>query len=365
MGRRRGPPRLPWGPVAVMVAAFVVVVVLLAVPNPSNSAPLPLNTNAVVVPTPTFHGPETADSPGALADATPFTPRIYITPQIAVGVAPTDDARSVRLVARSGSKVVELRRIIATANPQFAGFVISGSTLAWAESSTNGGGGTSTAIWKTNWHTLTRPVLVTTDTQDATFAGSQYDMVVHDDRIYWTATLDGGTQVRSVGLDGYDTQWQDLNGDFGLSAWPWLVSPGGRGKAVTLYNLSTGGQVTVRPGRTQTASCTPTWCRLDTAAATGLARIDIRRTDGTGSAQAAGPEATPAIPDAVLLDRYLPLITDQESGTGLSLYDVTTGQTSLIALNIDNVRAYGGVLWWSTTDVTGLTWHALDLHSLP
>jgi hypothetical protein len=207
-------------------------------------------------------------------------------------------------------------------------------------------------------------VLVTTDTQDATFAGSQYDMVVHDGRIYWTAARDGGTEVRSVALDGYDTQWQDLNGDFGLSAWPWLVSPHGRGKPVTLYNLSTGRQVTVRPGRTQTATCAPTWCRLDTAAAAGLARIDVRRPDGTGEAQAAGPEATPAIADAVLLDRYLPLITDQESGTGLSLYDVTTAQTSLIARNVDNVRANDSLLWWSTTDDGGLTWHALDLRTL-
>lgn len=348
-----------------MVAAFVVVVVLLAVPNPRNSAPLPLGSSAVVVPTPTFHGPETVDAPGALADAAPFTPRIYVTPQVAVGVAPTADARSVRLIARSGTKVVELRRVVATANPQFVGFVVSGSTLVWAESSINASGSTRTAIWKTNWHTLTRPVLVTTDTQDAAFAGSQYDMVAHDDRVYWTATLDGGTQVRSIGLDGYGTQWQDLNGDFGLSAWPWLVSPSGRGKAVTLYNLSTGRQVTVRPGRTQAASCTPTWCRLDTAGATGLARIDVCRPDGTGSAQAAGPEATPAIPDAVVLDRYLPLITDQASGTGLSLYDVTTGQTSLIALNVDNVRAYDGVMWWSTADDAGLTWHALDLRTLP
>ena len=300
-----------------------------------------------------------------MADSAPFTPSIYITPQVAVGVAPTADARSIRLIGRTGSKEVELRRVTATENPRFAGFVVSGSSLIWAESTTDADGSTRTAIWKTNWHTLIKPVLVTTDTQDATFAGSQYDMVVHDDRVYWTAALDGGTEVRSVGLDGGDTQWQDLNGEFGLSEWPWLVSPGGRGKPVTLYNLSTGREVTVRPSRTQTATCTPTWCRLDTPAATGLARIDVRRPDGTGAAQAAGPEATPAIVDAVLLDRYLPLITDQESGTGLSLYDVTTAQTSLIALNVDNVRGHDGVMWWSTTSDGGLTWHALDLRTLP
>ena len=346
------------------MAAFIVVGVLLALPNPSKSAPAPLDTHAVVVPTSTFHGPETADTPGALADAAPFTPRIYITPQVAVGVAPTADVRSIRLIARTPAKIVELRRIAATANPQFAGFVVSGPILIWAELSTDADGFTRTALWRTNWHTLTRPALITADTRNATFAGSQYDMVVHDDRVYWTAALGGGTEVRSVGLDGYGTQWQDLNGEFGLSAWPWLVSPGGRGRPVTLHNLTSGHQVTIRPARTQTASCTPTWCRLDTAAATGLERIDVRRPDGTGEAQAAGPEATPAIADAVLLDRYLPLITDQESGTGLSLYDVTTEQTSLIALNVDNVRAYDGVLWWSTTDDGGMIWHALDLRTL-
>ena len=78
----------------------------------------------------------------------------------------------------------------------------------------------------------------------------------------------------------------------------------------------------------------------------------------------AAAEATPGIADATVLDRYLPLLTDQPIGTGLTLYDITTHETKLIAVNADNVRSAGSVLWWSTTSEDGVEWHAIDLTTL-
>jgi hypothetical protein len=351
------------GPVAGLAAALAVVGVLFALPEPArDAAAVPLGPTAVALPT--FHGPPTADTPGVLADSTIYTPRMYLDPQTSVGLAATADARSLRLLLRTATKLVELRRLEVGQNPQFDGFAVSGDTLVWAETLAS----SSTSMWRANWHSGTRPVMITDAAGNATFAGSQYDVVIGDGRVHWTAqAADGATEVRSVPLDAVgdqDVQVQRLTGDFGLSQWPWVVSHGGRGKSVQLRNLDTGRTVTVATAANQNATCTPTWCRLDTLASTGLKGIDAKRPDGSTSTHVAGAEATPAIPDATVLDRYVPLITDQPVGTGLSLFDLTTGDTKLIAVNADNIRSAGSMLWWSTTSEDGVEWHAIDLSTL-
>jgi hypothetical protein len=354
---------LPAGPVAGLAAAVVVVGVLLALPEPArDAAAVPLSPTAVA--SPTFHGPPTADTPGVLADSTIYTPRMYLDPQTSVGLAATADAQSLRLLLRTGAKVVELRRLAVGQNPQFDGFAVSGDTLVWAE--TLGDSGTS--LWRANWQSPTSPVMITDATGNATFAGSQYDVVISDGRVYWTAQpATGVTEVRSIPVDAVndgDVDVRRLTGDFALSQWPWVVGHGGRGKPAQLRNLNTGQTLAVATAGDQNVTCTPTWCRLDTLATTGLKSIDVKRPDGSKSAHVAGAEATPAIADATVLDRYIPLLTDQPVGTGLSLYDLTTADTKLIAVNADNVRSAGSVLWWSTTSEDGVEWHAIDLSTL-
>jgi hypothetical protein len=346
-----------------MAAALVVVGVLFALPEPARDAvAVPLGPTAVA--SPTFHGPPTADSPGVLADSTIYTPRMYLNPQTSVGLAATTDAGSLRLLLRTGAKTSELRRLAVGENPQFDGFAVNGDTLVWAETL----GDSGTTLWRVNWQNSARPVMITDATGNATFAGSQYDVVIVAGRVYWTAqAADGITEVRSVALDAVNdgnVQVRRLSGVFGLSQWPWAVSPGGRGKPVQLLNLNTGQTVNVATATNQNATCTPAWCRLDTLAATGLKSIDIERPDGSAAAHVAAAEATPGIADATVLDRYLPLLTDQPIGTGLTLYDITTHETKLIAVNADNVRSAGSVLWWSTTSEDGVEWHAIDLTTL-
>jgi hypothetical protein len=342
-----------------MVAALVLVAVLFALSDPQRDN-LPAQLGAAVAPAPSFHGPPTVDAAGILADTTIFTPRIYLDPQTSVGMAPTPDSRSLRLLLRNASKTVELRRIPLGQNPQFDGFTVDGDTVVWAETLAS----SDTTLWRANWHTLSKPVEIIDDAGNPTFAGSQYDMVVNGGRVYWTIQASGSTDVRSVDLDGNDPQTKRLSGAYTLTQWPWAVSRGGRGTPVKLLDLTTNHTASVATTAQQNATCTPSWCRLDTLGVSGLTRIDIEATDGSPASQVAGPSATPAITDAVVLDRYVPLIVDRTSGTGLSLFDVTTGQSTLIAVNVDNVRAWGGLLWWSTTSENGVEWHALDVHTL-
>ncbi len=359
MGRRRRPSRLPVRSLTALAAALVVVGVLFALPDRHPDRPAPVD--AAVTPSPTWQGPATSDTPAVLPDGTGYTPRIFLSPTTSVGVAATPDGHSMRLLS-VGARTTELRRLPVDRSPQFAGFVVSGDTLVWAETTTDG-----TELWRTDWKTAARPVLIESDAGAVAFTGSQYDLVINAGRVYWTRPVDGGTEVASVGMDGYDDESRDLTGDFGLSAWPWVVSHGGqgaRGEKMTLIDLNTNRRLTVSPTPNQTATCTPVWCRLDTAGDTALVRIDLRHPDGTGARQVAGAEATPAIVDVAMLDRYIPLITDRNDGTGLSLYDITSGRTDLVAIDIDNVHASGGILWWTTGDGDDVEWHAIDVRTL-
>jgi len=97
----------------------------------------------------------------------------------------------------------------------------------------------------------------------------------------------------------------------------------------------------------------------------GLVGIDVMHPDGSARRRIAGPEATPTIADATLLDRYVPLITDRGAGRiGLSLFDLTTANTDLVAIEVANVQGRDGVLWWSTGVGSALVWHAVDLRAI-
>jgi hypothetical protein len=99
-----------------------------------------------------------------------------------------------------------------------------------------------------------------------------------------------------------------------------------------------------------------------------LIRIDLQKPDGSQRHRIAGNEATPTITDVAMLDRYVPLKTDPDPTAndvdgGLSLYDMTTGKTELIANQVSNVQAHAGVLWWSSGLGDDLVWHAIDLRT--
>jgi hypothetical protein len=126
----------------------------------------------------------------------------------------------------------------------------------------------------------------------------------------------------------------------------------------------------VPTGAPEVAACGPAWCRMGVLGGNTLVRIDIQRTDGSDRRRIAGSEATPTLVDAMVLDRFVPLATDAGDdpstvGVGLTLYDVTTGRTDLIAAPVANIGARNGVLWWSTGLGARLAWNSIDLRLLP
>jgi hypothetical protein len=98
-----------------------------------------------------------------------------------------------------------------------------------------------------------------------------------------------------------------------------------------------------------------------------VVRMDLQRVDGSDRRRIAGSEATPTIADVAVLDRFVPLATDRgdgQPGVGLSLYDIETGRTDLVAVDAANIQARNGMLWWSTGVGPELRWHAVDLRTL-
>lgn len=347
--------------------AVVAIAGLLALPEPDRpGAP----TRFAVVPT--WSGPMPMTVAGRLGDGQLFRPRAYVNPETSVGTAETSDGAFQRLVLRGpGDREVELRRVPSADLPQFDGFVVAGETLVWAESLSQSDQAIRTTLWRSNWSTGAKAALITSDAGEADFFGGQYDLVVQEKKVYWAAVASGGehSEIRSVSITGGPVSVQRLDGLFGLSAWPWIIRGGGRGAPVVLVNLTDGKRIEVPTKDSETATCNPVWCRMGVLEGSTVVRFDIQRTDGSQRRRMAGDEATPSIVDVALLDRFIPLTTDRGEegdrvGVGLSLYDITTGDTELVAIDVANIHGRDSMLWWSTGIDDELSWHAIDLREL-
>ena len=88
------------------------------------------------------------------------------------------------------------------------------------------------------------------------------------------------------------------------------------------------------------------------------------RPDGSQRRSIAGPDSTPVLVDVAVLDRFVPLATDRDPGSGvidLSLYDIERGRFDLVALDVTDIQGEGSIIWWSTGAGAEQAWHALDL----
>ena len=367
LGIRRRQSRLPIARLAILAIAVAVVIRVLTLGDPAaQPAPTASPFGAIA---PTWSGPTPVDVPGVLADGATYTPRVFLTAQISAGVALSPDGTVRVLLDAPGGTATELRRLVPADNPQINGFAFTADTLVWMETLSRSGGGVLTTLWRTTWRSPAKPVQVTTNTGDASFAGLQTDVLIQDGRVYWTAVGPGqeaSTEVRSVPVTGGQVTTRRLAGEYTLSAWPYAVSvTGGRGAPVTLFDLTTDATVEVATTANEVPVCSPTWCRMTLAGGEGLTGIEVVHPDGTARKRVAGSEATPTIGDATLLDRFVPLATDRGSGgTGLSLHDLSSGRTDLVTADANNVQGRDGVLWWSTGAGNSLVWHAVDLHGL-
>ncbi|GAB2602946.1 hypothetical protein Aab01nite_85150 [Paractinoplanes abujensis] len=314
-------------------------------------------------------GAQRADMPAGLADGPLFAPSIFVDATTAVGTAPTPAGSEQRLLLRTGNQVREWRRLPLDGNPQFEAFTVSDGRVFWVESAA----GRGTSLWTAAVAGGPARRLLA-DMGRAVFFGNQYDLVVADGQVHWTAAPDDGaeqTEVRSVPVGGGQVSVRTEPGQWSLSAWPWLVDDGSTSGEPRLRNLATRRDVPIAAaGAMDVLTCGPAWCRSMVMGAETLARIDLVRPDGTERRKIAGGAAQSAITDVAVLDRFEVLAepgpdTDVTGAAALVVYDIATGRTVDIAPDADGAFARGGMLWWSTTkDDDDITWHTLDLRTV-
>jgi hypothetical protein len=367
VGVRRRTPRIPLGRVLALAAGLAVVAWALALGDPAR--PHPDGVSVPISVAPTWTARPTVDIAGVLADGADYVPRLYLTPDTSAGIATSADGGVRVVLTRAGGSVTQLRNHPAGDHAQVNGFAVDGDTLVWMETVTRAGYQSATSLWRTTWTSNAAAVQVTSSTGDVTFAGFSTDVSIGGGSVRWTAddaNNPQATQLWSVPVGGGGSGYQTIDGEYRLSTSPWLVSANsGPGSPVRLYNPDTGATVPVTTGPGDAAVCDPTWCRVTVSDAAGLVGIDMMHPDGSARQRIASSQSTPTVADPALLSRYVPLATDRPDGVGLELYDLTSGHTQLLAMHAGNVAGRGGVLWWSTGLGTALTWHALDLATLP
>ncbi|BCB77456.1 hypothetical protein GCM10022251_71220 [Phytohabitans flavus] len=312
-----------------------------------------------------------ASVPGTLPDGTAYSPAFFLDARASVGPALDPRGGGVRLVLRSADGAVRVLRGPGGAGRSYAAFTRAGADLVWAESVTAKDGTPKTELWRADL-AGGAPRLVTADTGWATFANSEYDLVVASGRVYWAASAPGpspATQVRSVPLGGGPVRVDTEPGTWTLAGWPWLVgSGGGQRGPVRIRDLDSGRTTTVEDRALD--RCGPAWCRLFVLSGDAPVRSELMRPDGSDRQTAADNGATPAIGDVAVLDRFEVLSGDSSTiaaavgGQRLLVYDMKTRQLVAVADAASRVSYRAGVLWWATNAGTNTTWHTLDLRTV-
>ncbi|MGX6608054.1 hypothetical protein ACWKSP_38935 [Micromonosporaceae bacterium Da 78-11] len=361
------PPRRRVVSVAALLVAFIAGGVLLAGgEGRGRSAPVPGRLPAAAA----WPKVQRANMPGSLEDGPLFSPTLFLDAGTAVGTAPTADGRWVRLIVRDrDGKVRQLYRLPARDAPQFDDFAVDGDDVVWTQSSDK----VPLQIWSVNLRNGAPARLLTSDTGNAVFYGNQFDFVFADARVYWAATPGNPehTEIRSVPLTGGQVATRTERGEWALSAWPWLTNDAAALATGTtlLRNMTTGRDLDVRFSGTESATCTPAWCRMMVINDNGdLAGIDVMHPDGSARRRIAGSGARATVTDVAVLDRFEILSepgpnSDLTGVAGLLVYDISTGRTVDVSPAANGAFTCNGVLWWSTGEDEATIWHAIDLRT--
>ncbi|MET8153688.1 hypothetical protein ACIBSW_33425 [Actinoplanes sp. NPDC049668] len=326
------------------------------------AGPVPLAT--------AWPGAQRADLPGNLSDGPVFHPGVFLDARTAVGTAPTPDGTAVRLLVRApDGSVRELRRRPLESNPEFGNLTAGGDDLVWTESAD----GVAVQLWTAR--IAGGPARrLTTDTGNALFFGSQWDLVIDGGEVHWAAAAPGGeevTEIRSVALGGGSVKRREEPGIWALSAWPWLAENGGEDRSGTtrLRNLAANRETQVKTNGAELATCGPVWCRVLVMTGDGPARIDVMHPDGSARRRIAGGTTTAAIADVAVLDRFEILSepgpdSDLTGDAALLIFDIAAGRTVGVGAAVNGAFFRNGVLWWATGDQDNLVWHTVDLRTV-
>ncbi|MDI6101666.1 hypothetical protein QLQ12_23880 [Actinoplanes sp. NEAU-A12] len=299
----------------------------------------------------------------------PLRPLLFLDTATALGTAPSEDDRFLRLLLRGPDGALrELRRLTMVERPRFENMTAAGDEVVWTEF----GDGRPPEIWAASMRDGSPARRLTADTGNVVFYGSQYDLLHHDGRVYWTAQPDDGTaatEIRSVALSGGRVEVVQEKGEWTMAAWPWLDDGASDGSGATLLrDMSTGREITVPTTGAEFAACSPSWCRVMVTSDNGLARIDLMHPDGSARRQIAGATARTAVPDVAILDRFELLAepgpNSGSTGTaGLLVYDISTGNTVELTSSANDAQSRGGLVWWYTSSAGAARWHVLDLRT--
>ncbi|GGJ86062.1 hypothetical protein GCM10010123_14570 [Pilimelia anulata] len=309
---------------------------------------------------------------GNLDDNATFTPRLFVNADLAVGMARTPDGETHRIMLRrADGAATEVRRIPAAIDPIFNGFTVADpGTVVFAESYSEKGSFVTT-IWRIDLATG-KPSVITTDTGNATFRKSAYDLVVAEGKVHW---LTGGNikyipaELRSVPLGGGKVTRQKVPTLLSLSTWPYLTSAESAiSVPARIYDSKKRTERTVSTTPTESIKCTPAWCRVGVSGPNGLSRVDVMRPDGTGRERMAGPVGT-VMNDVAVAGRFEPFSIPEDPMTGtitLRLYDIKTKQVIEVARGAAVVESQGTMLWWALGEPgRQYTWHTADLAAVP
>jgi hypothetical protein len=240
---------------AGLIAALAAGGLLLALPPAAQGHPSAPASLSLAWPT-----AAKASLPATLADGTAYEPDLFVDAKTSVGVAPSKDGRTVRLLVRDGAgRTRALRSLPAAQNPSYQSVTVAKDAVAWFERTDAGGLQLWTAsLAKGGAHRLTG------DTGLVRFYRSENDLVLAEGRVRWVASGPrNSTEVRSVALTGGAVDVRAQSGSWRFAGWPWLVDGAtNTAGATTLRNLSTGQDVPVTRTRKAETACSPQWCQV-------------------------------------------------------------------------------------------------------
>ncbi len=314
---------------------------------------------------------EPVDWPGTVGGE-PWEPLSFLDDRIALG---TDEDGRLLYVERAGAGPKASASVVAEPGG-VPGVVAAAATerrLAWIESTPDESGRVVSELWTAERGSDGRPApaeSLTADTGDVVVSGSAYDLQFAAEQLHWLASARGGERVtehRSIGVGGGEVEVVGREGAWRAAAWPWLTGAGSDAVGGTeLVRTDGDAEILLPAGRDELAMCSATWCRIVVTAGDG-SRVDLVRPDGTERVTVAEGFASAVSTDVGLIDRFEALEESTAAagdGSRLTLFDLESADTYLVASAAGRTGADTRRLWWSTGSGGLLRWHVLDLTDL-
>ena len=361
-------------------AALAAIGLLLGLPSPNRPAAAPPGRVGASPTAPA--GPTLASVwpaakpfpiPATFPDGSAYTPNAVLGPGTSVGVTQRADGQHIDLdevPADGRPRLLQTQPV--TEGGSFDGITFTTDNLYWMHAVSDGKGNAQVTLW-TAARSGGPSRQLSGDVGNPAFFGSEYDVQVVGDRLYWAATRPGRqdpTELRSIPLTGGTVSVQVLDGAWAMSRWPWLVTaPSAASQGTRLRNVATGQVVPVTAPPNKLLTCSPTWCRMIPDNAAQPSGTDLIRPDGSDRRVIADASTAATGGDVAALDRFELLMsviepTSQVVVSKVSLYDITRGRTVLVSPASTDSAIRGGYLFWSTGNNETLAWYGLDLRTL-